>query len=183
MALSASAGMASALAVEFGFATLTDAGPTGTLIAMLLGAVVAMMGSMALTGTGAWRKARTAVFFPVALGLGMVAGVAVAGRTDLMLGIFVVVMFVAVFVRRFGLPFFFYGFMCWMGYFFASFLHATLSMLPTLLADVTLASAWVLLLSITVLRTNPARTLRRTATRFPASSAALTDTVYLPAFL
>jgi uncharacterized membrane protein YccC len=174
MALSASAGMASALAVEFGFATLTHAGSTGTLIAMLLGAVVAMMGSMALTGTGAWRKARTAVFFPVALGLGMVAGVAVAGRTDLMLGIFVVVMFVAVFVRRFGLPFFFYGFMCWMGYFFASFLHATLSMLPTLLADVTLASAWVLLLSITVLRTNPARTLRRTVRAFAARARAVT---------
>ena len=48
MAGTASAGMASALAVEFGFATLTHAGSEGTLIAMLLGAVVAMMGSMAL---------------------------------------------------------------------------------------------------------------------------------------
>jgi uncharacterized membrane protein YccC len=174
MALSATAGMASALAVEFAYATITHAGATGSLIAMLLGAVVAMMGSMALTGTGAWRKARTAVFFPVALGLGMVAGVAVAGRTDLMLGIFVAVMFVAVFVRRFGVQFFFYGFMGWMGYFFASFLHATLSMLPSLLADVTLASAWVLLLSITVLRTNPTRTLRRTIRAFSARARAVT---------
>lgn len=174
MALSATAGMASALAVEFGYATLTHAGPTGSLIAMLLGAVVAMMGSMALTGGGPWVKVRTAVFFPVALGLGMVAGVAVAGRTDLMLGIFVAVMFVAVFVRRFGVPFFFYGFMGWMGYFFASFLHATVSMLPSLLADVTIASAWVLLLAITVLRTNPARTLRRTVRAFGARARAVT---------
>jgi uncharacterized membrane protein YccC len=174
MAASASAGMASALAVEFGFATLTHAGSEGTLIAMLLGAVVAMMGSMALSGPGVWIKVRTAVFFPVALGVGMVGGVAVGGRTDLMLGVFVVVMFAAVFVRRFGMPFFFYGFMGWMGYFFASFLHATAAMLPTLLLDVTVAAGWVLLLSITVLRTNPARTLRGTIRASSARARAVT---------
>jgi hypothetical protein len=147
--------MASAIGVEYGFALLTHAGAEAALIAMLLGAIVAMMGSMALTGTGVWRKVSTAVFFPVALGFGMVIGVAVGDRTDLMLGIFVVVMFAAVFVRRFGGAFFFYGFMGWMGYFFAAFLHATASMLPGLLVNVAIASAWVLLLSITVLR--PAR--------------------------
>jgi uncharacterized membrane protein YccC len=174
MALTATAGMASALAVEFAFAGVTGAGAMGTLIAMLLGAVVAMMGSMALTGTGTWPKIRTAVFFPVALGIGMVIGVVVASRTDLMLGIFVAVMFAAVFVRRFGVPFFFYGFMGWMGYFFASFLHATIPMLPTLLADVTVASAWVLLLSITVLRGSPTRTLRSTVRAFGARARAVT---------
>ncbi|MFJ8097837.1 hypothetical protein [Streptomyces griseofuscus] len=64
---------------------------------------------MALSGTGVWTKVRTAVFFPPAIGIGMLAGVAVAGRTDLMLCGFVAVMFVAVFVRRFGMAFFFYG--------------------------------------------------------------------------
>jgi uncharacterized membrane protein YccC len=167
--------MASALAVEFGFATLTHAGAQGTLIAMLLGAVVAMMGSMALgSASSVWIKVRTAVFFPVALGVGMVGGVAVGGRTDLMLGVFVAVMFAAVFVRRFGMPFFFYGFMGWMGYFFASFLHATTPMLPALLLDVTVATGWVLLLSCTVLRTNSARTLRGTIRAFGARARAVT---------
>ncbi len=173
MAATASAGMASALAVEYGFATLTNAGAEGTLIAMLLGAVVAMMGSMALGNGSAWVKIRTAVFFPVALGVGMVSGVAVGGRTDLMLAVFVVVMFAAVFVRRFGVAFFFYGFMGWMGYFFAAFLHATVAMLPTLLLDVTIAAAWVLLLSITVLRANPARTLRGVIRAFSARARAV----------
>ncbi|MGH3435056.1 MAG: carboxypeptidase regulatory-like domain-containing protein [Sciscionella sp.] len=165
--------MASALGVEYLFATATLAGAKGTLIAMLLGAIVAMMGSMALTGTAVWPKVRTAVFFPAAIGVGMLAGVGVAGRTDLMLGVFVAVMFAAVFVRRFGLPFFFYGFMGWMGYFFASFLHATLPMMPSLIAAVAVGTAWVLLLSITLLRTNPTRTLRRTVRAFDARARAV----------
>lgn len=173
MAASGAVAMGSALAVEYGFATATNASAQGTLIAMLLGAIVAMMGSMALTGTGAWAKARTAVFFPVAIGSGMLAGVAVGGRTDLMLIVFVVVMFVAVFVRRFGMAFFFYGFMAWLGYFFAAFLHATVAMMPTLIAAVVVGSAWVLLLSITVLRGNPARTLRRTVRAFDARARAV----------
>lgn len=173
MAASGAVAMGSALAVEYGFATATNASAQGTLIAMLLGAIVAMMGSMALTGTGAWAKARTAVFFPVAIGSGMLAGVAVGGRTDLMLIVFVVVMFVAVFVRRFGVAFFFYGFMAWLGYFFAAFLHATVAMMPTLIAAVVVGSAWVLLLSITVLRGNPARTLRRTVRAFDARARAV----------
>src|SRR5207244_394798 len=120
------------------------------LVSMLLGAVVAMMGSMALSGTGTWSKVRTGVFFPVALGSGLLLGVLVAGRTDLMLAVFIAVMFVAVFIRRFGMPFFFYGFMAWMGYFFASFLHASLSSVPTLLLAVVVATAWVIVLSLTV---------------------------------
>jgi uncharacterized membrane protein YccC len=125
---------------------------------------------MALTGTGVWPKVRTAVFFPVALGIGLAAGVAVGNRTDLMLGVFVLVMFLAMIVRRFGPAFFFYGFMTWMGYFFAAFLHATPAMLPSLLLTATVASAWILALSITVLRTNPRRTLARIVRAFDARS-------------
>ena len=70
MAGSGAVGVASTLGVEYLFATATNAGAEGTLIAMLLGAVVAMMGSMALTDTRALVNVRTAVFFPVAVGLG-----------------------------------------------------------------------------------------------------------------
>jgi uncharacterized membrane protein YccC len=173
MAGSGAIAMSTALCVEFGLAVLMAAGVTNTLVSMLLGAVVALMGSMALTGTGVWAKARTAVFFPVAIGVGMVPGVAVAGNTDLMLGVFVVVMFAAVYIRRFGVPFFFYGFMGWMGYFFASFLHASWAMLPQLMLAAVVGAAWVLLLSVTVLRTNPRRTLTRTVRAFDARARAV----------
>lgn len=172
-ALAATVSVGTTLAVEYGVATVTGAGAQGALVSMLLGAVVAMMGSMALTGTGLWLTARTAAFFPVAVGVGMLVGIGVGDRTDLMLAVFVVVMFVAVFVRRFGLPFFFYGFMAWMGYFFAAFLHATVAMLPTLMIAVAAATAWVLLLAVTVLRTNPRRTLRRTVLAYRARTRAV----------
>ncbi|KAA9156557.1 hypothetical protein FPZ12_027310 [Amycolatopsis acidicola] len=167
-ATSAAFAMITALGVEYLFAHLQDLGATGPLIPMLLGAVLALMGAMALTSGGPWVKARTAVFFPVALGLGLVLGTLVASDVDVMLGVFVLVMFAAVFVRRFGPAFFFYGFMFWMGYFFASFLHATVEMLPWLLADAAVSTLWVYLLSVTILRTNTRRTLNRTVRAFGA---------------
>nr|WP_240968795.1 FUSC family protein [Streptomyces sp. HNM0575] len=173
MAVSAAVAMSSTLALEYVFGQVAGAGRQGTTIGMLLGAIVAMMGSMALTGTGVRTKAVTAVFFPVAMGAGMLAGVVVAGHTDVMLCVFVGVMFVAVFVRRFGMRFFFYGFMLWMGYFFAAFLNAELTMLPGLLTAIAVASAWVLLLSVTVLRTNARRTLRRVRSAFGARARAV----------
>ena len=174
MALSAAVAMASTLALEYQYGTWTHAGAQGILVAMLLGTVMAMMGSMALGGGGrAWPKIRTAVFFPVAIGAGMLPGVAVAGHTDAMLAVFVAVMFLAVYIRRFGMAYFFYGFMIWMGYFFAAFLGAHLSQLPSLLAAVAVASGWVLLLSITVLRTHPRRNLGRVQRAFGARARAV----------
>ncbi|SEG25689.1 Fusaric acid resistance protein-like [Actinacidiphila yanglinensis] len=168
-ALSAAVAMSTTLGLEYVYGRTTDRGPQGTLVVMLLGTVMAMMGSMALGDAAtARRKAGTAVFFPVAIGAGMTVGVCVAGHTDTKLAVFVAVMFVAVFIRRFGLPFFFYGFMIWMGYFFASFLGATFGQLPSLLVAVALSAVWVLLLMTTVLRTSPQRTLARVRRAFGA---------------
>ncbi|GAA3083313.1 hypothetical protein GCM10010464_54200 [Pseudonocardia yunnanensis] len=162
-------GVGTVLAVEYGFGTLIHAGAQGTLVAMLLGAVTAMMGATALSGSS-WGKVQTAGFFPVAIGVGLLAGAAVAGHTDVMLVVFVFVMFAAVFVRQFGAAFFTYGFMGWMGYFFASFLGATIATVPMLIAEVAIASAWILMLSVTVLRSSPARTVGRMLRAFGAHS-------------
>ncbi|MFJ2958523.1 FUSC family protein [Streptomyces sp. NPDC087270] len=168
-ALSAAVAMSTTLGIEYVYGRVTDRGPQGTLVVMLLGTMMAMMGSMALgDAAGARRKIATAVFFPVALGAGMTVGVCVAKHTDTKLAVFVAVMFVAVFIRRFGMPFFFYGFMIWMGYFFASFLGATFAQLPSLLIAVAIAAAWVLLLMTTVLRTHAQRTLARVRRAFGA---------------
>ncbi|MEU6853121.1 FUSC family protein [Actinacidiphila alni] len=165
--------MSTTLALEYGYGRATHLGAQGTLVGMLLGTVMAMMGSMALDGTQVLPKIRTAVFFPVAIGTGMLVGVAVAGHTDAMLAVFVAVMFVAVYIRRFGLPYFFYGFMIWMGYFFAAFLNATLSQLPDLIVAVAIATGWVLLLTTTVLRAHPQRTLARVRRAFGARARAV----------
>jgi fusaric acid resistance family protein len=174
LALAGALSMASALGVEFTVFTVAGAPAQTTLVATLLGSVVAMMGSMALLNEQRpGIKILTAVFFPVAIGIGIFAGVAVDGHTDLMLAVFVAVMFVAVFVRRFGVAFFFYGFMTWMGYFFAAFLRATMATVPTLLIAVGIGTAWVLLLSLTVMRTNPLRTLGHVVRAFDARARAV----------
>jgi fusaric acid resistance family protein len=173
-ALSAAVAMSTALGLEYAYGQVADRGPQGTLIAMLLGTIIAMMGSTALgDGSGAWRKARTAAFFPVAIGGGMAIGVLVASHTTTMLVVFVAVMSVAVYIRRFGLPYFFYGFLIWIGYFFASFLHASMGQLPAMLFAIVLATVWVLLLMTTVLRTHHQRTLARVRRAFAARARAV----------
>lgn len=145
------------------------------LIAMLLGAIVAMMGSMGLSSGRAGERAITAAMFPAAIGVGMVVGAAVAGSKDLMLAMFVIVLFAAVYVRKFGQRFFFAGFMVWMGYFFASFLGASFGQLPWLILYTAIGAAWVLALSLTVLQENAARTLRHTLRAFATRAEALAD--------
>ncbi len=172
-ALAASVSMGTSLAVEYGLAQALHAPPAGRLVGMFIGAVVAMMGGNALTGTGVWRKVRVGVFFPVAIGVGLGVGAAVGRHHVLMLSVFVLMMFAAVFVRRYGLPFFFYGFMAWMGFFFASFLKLTLGMVPGLLVSVVAATVWVLLLAVTILRQNPRRVLRSTYRAYRARARAV----------
>ncbi|GAB3653220.1 hypothetical protein GCM10027596_03360 [Nocardioides korecus] len=165
-AASAAVAMGTALGVEAVVGRLLGLDPRSALVTMLLGAVVAMMGSNALVGPEGWGKVRNAAFFPVAVGIGMLGGALTAGSQTLRVVGFVLTMFVAVFVRRFGRPWFFYGFMGWMGFFFASFLKATPDMVPGLLVAVLVATVWVLLLSVTVFRTNPRKALASTLTAY-----------------
>ncbi|MBS2536423.1 FUSC family protein [Catenulispora sp. NF23] len=173
MAVSAAVAMSVTLGIEFGYAKAQHDAARAILVAMMLGGMVAIMGAMALTGTASWPKVRTAVFFPVAFGAGMLPGALVAGRTDAMLSMFVVVMFAAVWVRRFGPAFFFYGFMMFMGYFFAAFLGAKVSTLPTLMADLAVGTGVSLLLALTVLRQHSGRTLTRLRGAFAARAGAV----------
>jgi uncharacterized membrane protein YccC len=162
--------LASALAVEYGVANLVGATGFTLLFYLFMGGIVGMMGGMAMSGSnsGAWAKVRTTFFFPVAVGTGLTIGALTHAYTVLMLAVFVVMTFLAVFVRRFGGSFFFYGFMGWIGYLFAALLGASFSMLPTLIVALSIGAAWVLLLSLTVLRGNNARALQRTLHAFQA---------------
>src|SRR5699024_9561473 len=73
MAAGGAVSMVTALGVEFVAARLYGAEGMQVVLFLLMGGMVAMMGSMALSGLGPgiWIKVRTAVFFPVAFGAGM----------------------------------------------------------------------------------------------------------------
>jgi hypothetical protein len=173
MGLSAGVAITATLATEYGYAKAIGDSSQNILIAMLLGSVLAMIAALGLSGTAPWPKVRTAAFFPVAFAAGMLPGALVAGHQDLMLTVFVAVIFFAVWARRFGPSFFNYGFMAWMGYFMAAFLDARLSAVPGMLADLLVATALALLLSLTLLRPHPERTLNRVRRAFGARARAV----------
>ena len=90
-ALSAAIAISTTLGLEYIYGRATDRGPQGTIIVMLVGALMALFGSMALgDASGARQKIRTGAFFPVALGAGLTVGVCLAGHTDTMLVVFLV---------------------------------------------------------------------------------------------
>ncbi|WP_022882859.1 FUSC family protein [Gryllotalpicola ginsengisoli] len=171
--LAAAGNVAATMGVEYAVATLIGAGSQGTVVFLLLGSVVAMMGTNALVDHRVAENARTAAWFPVAVGVGLTAGTMLSPYHLIALAGFVVVMFLAVWVRRFGLPYFFYGFLLWMGYFFADFLGVTAAALPGMLLAVVVATAVVLLLCCTVFRPHPRRTLARVFRSMQARTRAL----------
>ena len=175
----AAVAMATTLGVEWLLAHVTGADAKQQMVAMLLGSIVALLGGMGLANTPTRREQLVAAAcLPTAIGLGMALGAAVSGHHDVLLAGFVAVMFVAVLVRRFGPLFFYYGFLAWMGYFFASFLGAGFADLPRLVVATTVASIWVLLLVLTVLRRRPDRTVARALAAFHARARAVADAAY-----
>jgi len=155
-------GLAAAVSVGTALPLQTVAGQlagfTGraAFTATLFGAVVAMLAANALVGSNDRAdKVRSAVFFPVAVGLGLIGAVLTDTERWLQTLGFGVVLFAAVYVRRFGPHFFFYGFMVFMGFFFATFLQASWGVVPELLLAAVISTVWVLLLSVTVFQSKP----------------------------
>ncbi|MCW2792653.1 MAG: hypothetical protein JWO76_1751, partial [Nocardioides sp.] len=125
-------------------------------------AVVAMLASNALVAKSRWAAVRTAAFFPLALAIGLVAATLAGGERLYQVIGFAAALFGAVWVRRFGTDWFFYGFMAWMGFFFATFLQATWSLVPELVLAAVVSTVWVVLLLTTLFRSVPRRVLHST---------------------
>ena len=161
--------MATTVLVELVYARVLGAPPT---LAVLIGAVVAMLVATSVSEPSRTATLRTMAGVPLAASVGAALGVATAAQHVLGLATFVLVSFAAVWVRRFGPRWFTYGFLAWQGFFFALFLHPPLGALPFLLGAIVVASAWVGLLLLTVLRGNPQVRLRRTVDALRARARA-----------
>ncbi len=159
----------STLVVEYLLATLAG---QPTVLAMLIGAVVAMLMSTGIREGHRPVIARTAGIASVVAAAGVSLGVLTAQRHLLGLATFVLVSFGAVWVRRFGPRWFTLGFLFWQGFFFALFLHPPVSQLPFLLAAVVVSGIWVGLLLLTVLYDDPQPKLRRIVTALRARARA-----------
>ena len=165
-AIAVSASVGSTLVVQQVVARLAGITGVAAFSMTLFGAVVAMLGSNALAGMLRREMVPAATGFPVAVSIGLVVAVLTDVHRGVQVVAFAVVLFAAVWVRRFGAVWFFYGFMTWMGFFFATFLQATWAIVPELLLASVVSSVWVLLLCSTVLFTNPRKVLHSTLTSF-----------------
>ncbi len=165
-AIAVTVSVGSALVVQQAVARAAGVTGLGAFSMTLFGAVVAMLGSNALSGMLRREMVPAAAGFPVAVGIGLVLAVLTDAHRVLQVPAFAAVLFAAVWVRRFGGAWFFYGFMTWMGFFFATFLQAGWAIVPELLLASVVSSVWVCLLGSTVLYTNPRRVLHSTITSF-----------------
>ncbi|OLL76885.1 putative integral membrane protein [Pseudonocardia sp. Ae150A_Ps1] len=168
--------IASALGVEYLVASVTGAPP---LVPMMLGAVVAMLASFGVVDATRGGQALTLCCLPLAMLAGMGVALLVDRNRLASLVTFVAVVFVAVWVRRFGMRFFVCGMGGFMGYFFALFLNLRPEMLPGVAEAVVVAIAWVLLLTLVLLPIRNDRVLRRMLRSFEARLAGLAGTVLL----
>lgn len=165
-AVAVTVGVGTTLPVQQLVASLVGVEGQAAFAMTLFGAVVAMLGSNALAGMRRREKPVAALGFPVAVALGLVLAVLTDAHRAVQVPAFALVLFAAVWVRRFGGAWFFYGFMAWMGFFFATFLQASWDLVPELLLAAVVSSAWILLLGTTVLHTNPRRVLHSTIGSF-----------------
>ena len=165
-ASSAAASVGTALPVQLGVAALLGYRGPVVFAATMVGAVVAMLASNALVAKSGWAVVRTAVFFPLAVAVGLVPAILTGGERAFQVVGFAAVLFGAVWVRRFGADWFFYGFMAWMGFFFATFLHAGWGLVPELVLATVVSTGWVVLLSSFVFPSDPRRVLHSTLGAF-----------------
>lgn len=173
--LAARAALSVAVGVVVGFAgaKLTGQPP---LIPILLCAVLSM--NISFTVADPTRVARlvTVVLMPVPVAIGMALAALFAPRHVVALAGFVVVMFFAVWIRRFGPRFFAYGLVAWMSYFMAMFTGIGFRQLVPTLIVVGLETAAMIVLQVGVFQVRPDRVLARMVRAFHTRLAAVADT-------
>ena len=101
-ALSAVVCVGTALPVQLAVSRVLGYQGQVSFAATMFGAVVAMLGSNALVGSDRWAKVRTGAFFPVAVAVGLVPAPLLGGQRRAQVIGFAVVLFGAVWVRRWG---------------------------------------------------------------------------------
>ncbi|MEO3935317.1 FUSC family protein [Dermatophilaceae bacterium Soc4.6] len=174
--VSALLAVATTVAVEAVFVRLVGASSQTGLLGILLGAVVAMPLSTSVRESDRRTAVVTVASGAVAAALGAVVGVTTAQVHVLGLVAFTVVTFVAVWLRRFGPRWFTLGFLGWQAFFFSLFLDPPVAALPFMVAAIVLATGWVGVLLVTVLRVDPGVALTRTVTALRARARAAIST-------
>jgi hypothetical protein len=149
--------------------------PTEPVTVLLFAGVLAMVSNLAVNEPDLPRRRVTTALMILPAAASTVLGALLAPYRIAAAVVFVVVMVVAVWVRRYGPRGFAMGMAGFMPYFFTQFLRIAPAQLPWLLVAAVVGIASTLLLRGVVFAERPERTLRRMVTAFRARAHALVD--------
>ncbi|BBY22832.1 hypothetical protein MSTO_30370 [Mycobacterium stomatepiae] len=172
MATRTTAALACSLAMLF---VLTRA--TGQPLAVaLLGVVITMIAARSVNEPDPRQQRITMALLPVPAALSITAAALLAPHPVAADAAFVVVVFAAVYVRRFGPRGRALGMVAFMAYFFTLYLRASISELPWMIGAVVVGTVCTYVMSTYVMPDRPERVLRATIRALRARMAILVDT-------
>lgn len=141
------------------------------LPAVLLGSVVGMLSPFMAVDPKPAQRAVTLLLLPVPAAVSITLAAALGGYPLLADAVFVAVIFVAVYLRRFDTRGFGLGMLAFMPFFFALFVHATIGLLPRLLLAVVIGVACASLAVFVLVPNRRNWALRRMISAFRARMA------------
>ena len=146
------------------------------LTVALLGVVITMIAARSVNEPDPRQQRITMALLPVPAALAITAATLLAPHAVASDAVFVVIVFVAVYLRRFGARGRALGMVTFMAYFFTLYLRAGISQLPWLVAAVLVGTVCTFVMSIYVLPDRPNRVLRATIRSLRARMAIVVDT-------
>ncbi|WP_019854467.1 FUSC family protein [Actinopolyspora mortivallis] len=127
----------------------------------LIGAVVAIQSSVAVNDTTQRQRLVTTLLMPIPATASLAVATVSQPLPALKVALFLVVIFVATYIRRFGARYFALGFVGFFGYFFAMFLRPTLEQIPAMALSAVCGALAACLLRFVLLRDDPQGVLER----------------------
>lgn len=170
--LAAMLGVGTTAVVELVVFALMRVPMSEALRPVMLGAMIAMSTITQVRENGRKATIWVCAGIPVAAAVGFVSAALADPVHPLLLALFVLISFFAVWVRRFGPRWSTRGFVAWQAYFFTLFIKPPTSMLPYLALAAVISGAWVAFLMVTVLHDSPAARVRRIVTALRARERA-----------
>lgn len=146
------------------------------LTVALLGVVITMIAARSVTEPDPRQQRITMALLPVPAGLSITAAALLAPNQLAADMVFVVVVFVAVYIRRFGTRGRALGMVAFMAYFFTLYLRASPGELPWMIGAVLVGTLCTFVMSSYVLPDRPERVLRATIRSLRARMAIVVDT-------
>jgi uncharacterized membrane protein YccC len=172
MATRTTAALACALTILF---LLTRA--TGQpLTVALLGVVITMVAARSVNEQNPHRQRITMALLPLPATVAITAAALLAPQKVVSDAVFVVVVFTAVYIRRFGPRGRALGMVAFMAYFFTLYLRASVSELPWMVGAVVVGTVCTFVMSTYLLPDRPERVLRATIRALRARMAIVVDT-------